>query len=308
MPTHVGGERLARLLESLSRQTIEHELVIVDNGSPASTQALIAADAPHARVIRMEENVGFGRAVNRGAEAAAGDVIVLLNDDVVCEPGFLESLTAALAPDEGVVMAAGVLLTAAEPETIDSAGIMFDRTLFAFDYLHGDHVTVLDGAGDPLGPTGGAAAFDRRAFEAVGGFDEAFFAYLEDVDLTARLLARGGRCRLVRNARAVHHHSATLGSASKRKNELMGWSRGYSLGKYRLHRHPRLLARAVAGEASIAGGQVLIDRTPVSISSRIRGLRAGLAAPAEKVPDLPPSATKLSLLDVLRQRKRRRAR
>jgi GT2 family glycosyltransferase len=308
VPTHAGGERLARLLESLAGQTMEFDLVVVDNASPAETQEVIAARAPAARVIRLDENVGFGRAVNRGLAATSSSSIVLVNDDAACEPEFVERLVARLDPANDVVMAAGVLLSDSEPSIIDTAGVMFDRTLLAFDYLHGEHVSALETASDPFGPTGGAAAFDRRAFDAVGGFDDAFFAYLEDVDLTARMLARGGRCRLAPGARAIHHHSATLGSASNRKNALMGWSRGYTLGKYRLHRHPHLFGRALAGELVIGGGQLLIDGTPVSISSRIRGLRAGVTAPAEKLPELPVGAAELSLLDVLRQRKRRRAR
>jgi len=157
-------------------------------------------------------------------------------------------------------------------------------------------------------PCAGSALYRRRALEEVGSFDERFFAYLEDVDLTVRLLARGGRCRLAPDARAVHDHSATLGSGSARKNELMGWSRGYTIGKYRLHRRPRLFARALVGELAIAGGQLLVDRTPASLASRLRGIGAGLAAPPEQLHELPRHATELSLGQVLRQRKRRRRR
>jgi GT2 family glycosyltransferase len=309
VPTHAGGERLARLLESLRAQTVAHEVVVVDNGSFGETRELLAGRYPHVRVVSLGENVGFARAVNRGVEAARSQVIVLVNDDVVCEPDFLERLTARLAPEEGVVMAAGVLLSASREGTIDSAGIVFDRTLLAFDYLHGEPVSVLDPpVTDPLGPTGGAAAFDRGAFEAVGGFDEAFFAYLEDVDLTVRLVARGGRCRLAPDARAVHDHSASLGSGSRRKNELMGWGRGYMVAKYRLHRRPRLLLRALASEVMLSGGQLLVDRTASGMLGRIRGFRSGLRASGERLGPLPSEALAVSFPGALSQRMRRRNR
>jgi GT2 family glycosyltransferase len=307
VPTHAGGPRLAALLDSLAAQTVETEVVVVDNAAPVGTAALVAAHAPAARLVSLEENAGFGRAINHGVAATTSNVLVLVNDDAICEPYFVERLIVALAPSEGVVMAAGVLL-AADDSMIDTAGIMFDETLLAFDYLHGEPLSILDvDVAEPLGPSGGAAAYDREAFEAVGGFDEAFFAYLEDVDLAARLLARGGHCRLAPDARAVHHHSATLGSASARKNELMGWSRGYMIGKYRIHRHPRLLARMLLAELAIAGGQIVVDGTVSGIRSRVQGFRAGMQRNAEPWPALPSAALQISVREALARRMRRRA-
>jgi GT2 family glycosyltransferase len=300
---------LGRLLDSLRRQTIAHHVVVVDNGSTDDTRAMLARRFPEVGVVALRENVGFGAAINRGVASTAARELVLLNNDVVCPPTFLEALIRPLDARSGIVMTSGVLVAAEQQSRIDSAGVMFDRTLLAFDYLHGEPVSVLESeVPDPLGPCGGAAAFDRRAFEEVGGFDEAIFVYLEDVDLVARLIDRGGLCRLAAGARAVHRHAATLGSGSTRKNELMGWARGYTIGKYRLHRRPRMFVRAVAGELVIAGAQLVVDGTPVSVPSRLRGFRAGLDAPPQPLPELPPPAASLSLGQVLRQRKRRRKR
>jgi GT2 family glycosyltransferase len=306
VPTYNGAEPLALLLDSLRAQTLEHHVVVADNGSTDGTPELVASRFPEAQVVALPENLGFGGAVNRGIAACAGATVVLINNDVVCKPAFLEALVGSLDPGAGVVMAAGVLLEAAAPGRIDSAGVIFDRTLLAVDYLHGKRIDVLAKARDPLGPTGGAAAFDRATFESVGGFDERYFAYLEDVDLVARLLRRGARCRLARDARAVHRHSATLGSGSARKNELMGWSRGYTIGKYRLHERPGLLARSAAGELVIAGGQLLIDRTVSGFPARWAGFRAGLETPREELPALPPAAEIPSLPTMLGRRLSRR--
>ena len=94
VPTHRGGHRIGGLLDSLAAQDADHELIVVDNASTDSTGAVLAAH-PEAEVIRSERNLGFGAAVNLAASRATGEAIVLLNDDCVCEPGFL---TAILRP------------------------------------------------------------------------------------------------------------------------------------------------------------------------------------------------------------------
>jgi GT2 family glycosyltransferase len=305
VPSHNGAHRLPRLLDSLRRQTAGHEAIVVDNGSRDGTGAVVTARYPEVRLVRLAENAGFGRAVNQGVAASSAPMLVLVNDDTICEPDFVQRLCEALDASRGTVMAAAVLLDARDPGRIDSAGVMFDRSLLAYDYLHGEQVEVLARAADPLGPTGGAAAFDRSAFEAVGGFDEGLFAYLEDVDLAVRLISAGGHCRIAPAARALHEHSATLGAGSRRKNELMGWSRGYTIGKYRLHRHRGLLARCLVGELAIVSGQLAIDRTWVGLTARIRGFLAGTKAPAENLPALPRASRAITLGSALRQRSRR---
>ena len=156
--------------------------------------------------------------MNIGARRASTGTLVLLNDDCVCDPDFVERLIAPLDPGAGVVMAAGVLRDSRHPELIDSAGMELDRTLLVYDYLNGEPLErARRAAADPIGPSPKAAAFDRDAFLAVGGFDERLFAYWEDVDLALKLLEAGGRCRLAPDALGAHEHSATLGSGSRRE-------------------------------------------------------------------------------------------
>ena len=176
VPSHQGAHLLARLLPSLASQSRPVDVVVVDNASTDGTAALLADRFPHVRRVALRENAGFARAVNRGVAATDARTVIVLDNDVVCEPEFVERLAGTLDPAGGVVMAAGVLLAPAAPATIDTAGVVFDRTLFAIDHLHGRPLADLERAPDPLGPTGGAAAYDRAAFDAVGGFDERFFA------------------------------------------------------------------------------------------------------------------------------------
>ena len=124
-----------------------------------------------------------------------GRALVFLNNDVECEPQLLEALVEA---SEAADTVAGVLLQMERDDLIDSAGVVADRTLLAWDYLHGAPVEEAAEAAPPLGPTGGAALVKRDIFERVGGFDERIFAYLEDLDLALRSAAQAASARLRR--------------------------------------------------------------------------------------------------------------
>jgi GT2 family glycosyltransferase len=279
VPTVLGGRRLIKLLESLGDQLDGVEVLVVDNGSQGSAMDGFRAAFPEARVIRLERNTGYSRAVNLAAREAAGDALVLVNDDCVCDPGFMREIVARLDPASGATMVAGVMREARDTSRIDTAGMVVGRTLLAFDYLNGEPVSCLDqGVPDPIGPSGAAAAFDRDAFLAVGGFDENLFAYLEDVDLVLRMRTEGGRCLLASEARGTHEHSATLGSGSRRKNYLMGFGRGYLLRKWSVLRSPQRLAQAVIEDGAICLGQAVIDRNLDGMRGRLSGLRAATPA------------------------------
>jgi GT2 family glycosyltransferase len=303
VPT-VTPERALRLLDSLPDSGAV-ETIVVDNGTSAPELDTGVAMLEGARVLRQDSNLGYARAVNRAARQAQ-KILVLLNDDCIVDPGYVERITAALDPAAGVVMAAGVMRDAAAPGLIETAGVELDRTLLAFDYLNGEPVGVLDGpVAEPLGPSAAAAAFWRDAFLEQGGFDETLFAYLEDVDLVLRLRRAGGRCRLAKGARGLHEHSATLGPGSPRKDYLMGYGRGYLLRKWSVLT-PRRLPAVLVRELALSAGQAVMDRNLGGVRGRINGLRAGVR------PQPYPSAVVLpdppSLGDTLARRWRRRAR
>jgi GT2 family glycosyltransferase len=249
------------------------DVVLVDNGSSDDSIELARRELPEVRVVEIGRNLGFGPAINRAVAEAPGDPVILLNNDAVPEPRFVEALLDGLG--EGVETVAGVLLQEQAPELIDSAGVVADATLMGFDYLHGEPASAAAGAPDPLGPTGGAALYRRSAFDAVGGFDERIFLYYEDLDLALRIAAAGGRCRLAPEARALHAYSASLGAASARKYAWTGWSRGYMLRRYGVMRDPRLALRTLVTEATLCAGQLLKDRTTAGLRGRLRGYRAG---------------------------------
>ena len=287
IPTLDARALLARALASLRSQTVRPHVVVVDNGSTDGTVQLVRQRFPEVRLLALGENLGFGRAINRAVldiPAADGDALVLVNNDVVCEPRFVETLCEPLER-EGVGMAAGVLLQAADPERVDSAGIELDTTLRSYDYLWNRPLSDLERAGGPVGPCGGAAAYRVEAFRRAGGFDEAFFAYWEDVDLALRLRLAGWRCALAADARAVHHHGQTLGSSSPAQRRLDAFGRGYVLARYRVCRGRPLTRAAVAViDWPALTAHLVVRREVGPLRERLRGGAAGRRRPGLRPP------------------------
>jgi N-acetylglucosaminyl-diphospho-decaprenol L-rhamnosyltransferase len=301
IPHFNGFEHLEKALHSLRAQTRPLDLVVADNGSSDGSPELLRERFPEVTLVELGRNVGFGPALNRAIAEHPGDPLLLLNNDVECEPRFVEAMLAAAG---GVEMVAGVLVQEAAPELIDSAGIVVDRTLMGFDYLHGEPLSALDGAAPPLGPTGGAALYRLDAFRAADGFDERIFLYYEDLDLALRLRAGGARCALAPGARATHAYSASAGAASGFKYSHSGWSRGYMLRRYDVMSEPRQALRALAAEATICAGQLLRDRTAMGLGGRLRGWHEAAGLEQRTVGD--DTLLDISLREALRMRRRRR--
>jgi hypothetical protein len=301
IPNVNGGERLLRALESLAAQTVPARTVVVDNGSRDGSPALVRARFPDVEVIELGANLGFGRAVNEAVRRVPGDPVVFVNNDCVCDERMMEAL---LAQAGGGASVAGVLLDGSDRDRIECAGVEVDVTLLSLEYLQGQPSGAAAGTPPPLGPSGGCALYPLEAFTEVGGFDERIFAYLEDVDLALRLAAAGHPARLAADGRAVHAHSATLGSGSSAKNELMGFARGYMLGRYRVLDSLGRTARALVCDATICAGQAVVDRTLAGVGARRRGYRIGRRLPARPVPD--GALTSAGTIEVLRRRSLRR--
>jgi len=274
VPSWNGLEVLREALRALRAQTVRCEVVVVDNGSADGTAEAVAAEFPEVVLVRLEENVGFGRAVNAGAERASGDVLLVVNNDAVCAPDFAERMLAAF-DDPGVGMAAGVLTQRPHPDRVDSAGIELDVTVGSWDLGWNAPVAAL-GARVPVGPCGGAAAYRASAWRAAGGFDPALFAYWEDVDLALRLRRAGWRSAFVPGATALHRHSATLGAATPLQRRLDAFGRGFVLGR---HGRRGLLAwlRVAALDWPVLAFDLLVSRRPDVLRERRRGLAEGRA-------------------------------
>lgn len=302
IPNLNGGGRLHRAITSLTAQTSASRVVLVDNGSSDDSVEEARNALPDLTVLELGANHGFGAALNAAVKYAPGDPLIFLNNDVECEPDFVAALLDELG--NGVSTVAGVLLQHCSQQLIDSAGVVVDRSLMAFDYLHGRNADEASRSAPPFGPTGAAALIRLDAFNAVRGFDERMFAYYEDADIAVRLRQQGARCRLAADARAIHQHSSTLGRGTAGKHELTGFSRGYMLRRYGVLRSPKLALHALACETAICAGQLIFDGTARGIRGRFAGWRAGAGLPTRKIPS--EGALEVSLRRALALRAGRR--
>ena len=280
VPNYNGGHHLVALFEHLGTQTLrDFEVIFVDNGSGDGSvpqaQQLARRHGLPLRVIQNETNRGFSPACNQGIAAAVGRWLVMLNNDTRPEAKWLEMLvdTASSAPEVGMV--ASKMLRAARPEQIDSAGIAVDWMGIVWDWRGGE-VDQADEheAVEVFGPCGGAALYSRAMLDAVGAFDEDFFAYMEDVDLAWRARLAGWRCLLQPQARVLHDHSATLGHTSPRKRFLLGRNKVWLLIKnYPDPWFTRNLPLLLAYDALAATYGLLTQHDAVAWQGRMAGLR-----------------------------------
>lgn len=216
IPTWDRDDLLHRCLNHLGLQTLTtFQIVVVDNGNgngkaPASPVRTL----PNVKWVPLAKNRGTSVAFNRGlAECPQAEYILLLNNDVELERDCLAHLVRALEDNPEYSAAVPKLLQWANPKLLDGVGddILLGGGAYRVGYGELD-VGQYDKP-EPVFSACAAAALYRRSFlEALGGFDEDFFAYRDDVDLFLRAQLRGYRCLYVPQARARHHGSATLGS------------------------------------------------------------------------------------------------
>lgn len=302
VPSWNGRDLLERCLESLAAQTFEHREIVVDNGSEDGTAALVEERFPAVQLVRLERNHGFAGGVNRGIRAGRAPHVVLVNNDVECDPTFLERIVEPLRGGSRVGMVAGLLLRSGR-RTIDSFGLECDATLSAFPrFADEPYPGAALHTRNLLGPTGGAAAYARAALELAGGFDEGMFAYMEDVDLALRLRALDWIAVGAEDAVGVHLGSATIGRRSAAQVRIAGASRAYMLRKYGvLGQGVPTAARALAVEAGVVALETVLARNLGALRGRIAGWRAasGVRAP------LPEDALNpdLSFRESLRRRR-----
>ena len=300
IPTWNGRDLLERCLESLESQTLEHQVTVVDNGSRDDTVAVVRERFPNVHLVELERNYGFAAAVNRGVERGAGQFVVLVNNDVECDPPFLEQLVAPFE-EERVGMVAGLLLRPGR-EAIDGYGVECDATLAAYprfaDAPYPGTQVHDDGL---LGPSGGAAAYRRDVYMAAGGLDEGTFAYMEDVDLALRLRDAGWTAAGAPGATGIHLGSATFGHRSRKQVEIAGASRAYMLRKY------GVLGRGLTTGAWALGvevGVTLIDTIAGRDLAAARGRLDGWHAAAGRHARIPEGAVnpELGFREGLRRR------
>jgi N-acetylglucosaminyl-diphospho-decaprenol L-rhamnosyltransferase len=287
-------------LRHLRLQTIDHRVIVVDNGSTDDTRERLAREWSHVHVEHSDDNQSFPRACNRGAACGTGDIVVLLNNDVDCRPDYLERLTAPLQ-DETVGSVAALLLQR-DGKRIDGIGFTVDTTLAAFSRHQGLTPTSAHGKTPVLlGPGGCAGAYRRTAWEQVGGLDEALLFYMEDVDLALRLRLAGWRAVAEPGAVAVHVRSGTFGANPAAQRRYGGYGRGYILKRYGLLRGPHA-ARTLLTEVIVVLADTLMWRDLAALRGRIAGWQAGRTRPRLSRPPADAIDSSIGFLDSMARR------
>lgn len=207
IPTWDSRDLLERCLASLWAADPALDVVVVDNGSVDGTAAWLVDGAPGTpRVVSYAVNQGFAIAMNAGVRAATGELVLLLNVDCVVAPGAIAALVAELEADAGLAAVQPLIIqTDTEPPLVYSAGQVLLRDGRALEEGGGRPATEAPaGSVDIFGVCGAACLFRRATFLALGGFEERFFAFHEDVELNLRARLLGWRFRLVPRARVEH--------------------------------------------------------------------------------------------------------
>ncbi|MGH9156887.1 MAG: glycosyltransferase family 2 protein [Acidimicrobiales bacterium] len=243
------------------------EVVVADNASADGSDRALAVADPAARFLPTGANLGYGAAANRGVAATTGDLVLICNPDVVVEPGSVAALVAALEADPALALVGPRLADGdghlyPSPRRFPGIGEAVGHAFLGL-VAPGNRYTrryrMLDDdraqAGDAEWVSGACFLARRRAWDALGGFDEAYFMYAEDVDLCWRARRAGWRVGFEPAARVVH---------------LQGVST--DLVPYRMIlRHHRSLLRFFRRSASPAG------RLMMPVVAAGLAVRAGLA-------------------------------
>jgi GT2 family glycosyltransferase len=215
VPNYNGALFLRECLESLLRQAFaDFEVIVVDDASPDGSAEIVAGEFPTMRLIRLERNGGFAHAVNVGIAAARGEYVALLNNDAVADPGWLGALVETLRSHPEAGSAASKILLADGGNTLLSAGDIYRRagvpdSRGVWEHDDGQY----DDETEVFGACGAGCAYRRTMLDEIGGFDERFYMYCEDVDLAFRAQVRGFRCTYTPRAIVRHRLSATGGGA-----------------------------------------------------------------------------------------------
>lgn len=231
IPTWRGASRLRDCLEMLSRQTFRDFEVLVIWNEWDENQRIPPLEGIELRVEANATNIGFAAAVNQGMGLARGIYLAVLNDDAFPEPGWLAALVEALESGADIGACASLMVFEHRPHVVQSAGIAIDRAAIAWDRWRGRRVEDAQVGGEVFGASAGAALYRRAMLEQLGGFDERFFAYLEDVDLAWRAGLAGWRSVYVPGAVVRHVVSATLGERSALKQWLLGRNKIWVVAK-----------------------------------------------------------------------------
>lgn len=213
IPNLNGEPYLRACLDSLRCQSAApFPIIIVDNGSTDGSAALIREEYPEVLLEVLDKNYGFCKAVNMGIQMAQTPYVILLNNDTVCAPMFVEALTEAIKKRPDCFSCASKMVQMQHPDLMDNGGDYYCALGWAFACGKGKPAAGYGRRREIFSACAGAAIYRREVFDEIGLFDEVHFAYLEDIDVAYRAKIAGYRNYYIPEAVVRHVGSATSGS------------------------------------------------------------------------------------------------
>ena len=196
IPNWNGIKWLDGVLSSIAKQTCQPaEVIVVDNGSTDGSRSHLAEHWPSVEVVHWDENRGFAAAANEGIQRSKGEFVALINTDIELASDWIERATEALVTSPAAASVATKMLDLNDPSKIYDTGnfLRRDGACEQRGRFRSD-TGQFDRREEVWSACAGAALYRRSAVTEVGGFDERFFTYLEDVELGLRLRLNGWSC------------------------------------------------------------------------------------------------------------------
>lgn len=301
VPVYGGWEYVEKCIRALLAQTTPARIIVVDDASPDATPERIRSAFPDVLLLRNSTNAGFAVTCNRGIRAGEGNIVILLNSDVIAAPDLVEQLTRTFRADRDGSLGSVAPLLLARDGKVDAFGICIDATLAGFTRFHGSSVEDIgDDVPPSAGPYGALAAYRRSALESVGLLDENFFMYGEELELSLRLSAAGWQTQSIAVPLGTHLGAATIGLRSPRQRYLAGFGRGYTLRRYGILQ-TRFGLRALLTETIVVSLGLVRSADVAALKGRIAGWRRARGLPKLAYPRFAEVQT-IGFLQSLRMR------
>ena len=252
---------LSECLESISNTNFENfETIVVDNASTDNSVASVRSNYPNVKLIENDKNYGYAGGCNIGAEAASGDFLIFLNNDTVQEKDWISNLIKTINSDDKIAAVQPKILNYYDRNVFDYAGGSGGHMdIYCFPFARGRIFSFQENDEGQYNnkekcfwSSGTCFMVRRELFQKAGGFDESFFAHMEEIDLCWRLYAMGFEVWVEPDSVVYHKNALTLPMYSHKKyylnhrNSLLMLLGNYSIKNIFLIGIPRLILEKIA--------------------------------------------------------------
>ena len=252
---------LSECLESISNTDFENfETIVVDNASTDNSVASVRSNYPNVKLIENDKNYGYAGGCNIGAEAASGDFLIFLNNDTVQEKDWISNLIKTINSDDKIAAVQPKILNYYDRNVFDYAGGSGGHMdIYCFPFARGRIFSFQENDEGQYNnkekcfwSSGTCFMVRRELFQKAGGFDDSFFAHMEEIDLCWRLYAMGFEVWVEPDSVVYHKNALTLPMYSHKKyylnhrNSLLMLLGNYSIKNIFLIGIPRLILEKIA--------------------------------------------------------------